>query len=181
MKPLLDINIVDTHNIKTIAVSDHSAYIDNSAIQNPVLEITPPGWGKVATMFTPKGVNTYNSNNVGITNNCDFDNLVAMPDGIWKFRYSIFVNIDNYIEKFYLRTTNIQCKYQKAFLKFIGTCDDSTIDKDKNRKALRDISILIDGAVAAANKYDDLLAMDLYHRADKLLDKLIKSKCHGCM
>lgn len=176
---ILNLDIYDTHNLKTVSVLDISVYDPKLIISNPSLEITPPGFSKISVVFAPNSLNTYNSNNIGLTTACDYDNLVVLPDGIWTLKYSINPNVTLFIEKSYLRTANISCRYQKAFLDFIMK-DRDIISKEANRRKLRDVSLLIDGAISAANLDQPDNAMELYNQASKVLDHLYQSDCKNC-
>lgn len=176
----LDLNIIDTHNNLTIGIADASTYDPVIPIANPSLEVTPPGgFSKVTLPFTPKSINIINSNLAGITIACNYDELWVMPDGIWNFKYSIQPNLTTFVSLYYLRTTDIECKIQSAILKnLVG--DGDPLPKESQLKQLLDVQLLVDGAIAAANKANTQLAMDLYNKASKVLDNIMNQKCNNC-
>lgn len=178
---ILDINIIDTHNSKTIGIADSSTYDPNVTISNATIEITPPGgYSRLSLPFQIRSINTFNSNNVGITSACESENLVAMPDGLWILRYSINPNLSTFIIKTYLRTTLLECRLQKSLLGALTDLKTPFSQREKVKKKLLDIQILIEGAIAAANRLDTATATDLYNRADKLISDFNNNKCNNC-
>lgn len=177
-KTALDINIVKTHNIRTIGIADTSVYA-TSIINGPVIEITPPGFKKVALDFTVKSVNIFNSNSLKITNACSEQDLSPLPDGIWKIKYSITPALDNYVEKSFMRTDYIRCMYDRAFLGIdMSNCVGCTSDLIHTKKnELQEIRLLIDGAVASANDCDEDGAMYKYRKAMDKLKRIKQCEC----
>jgi hypothetical protein len=172
----LNVNIIDTHDFKTLGVLDTSWYNPDIKIETPTIEILPPGYTFAASPFFMVGaLNVYNSNGLGITKASCEEELVQLPDGIWKVKYSICPNDKLFIEKFFLKTDIIRCRYTKAFLNLdLNTCDNP-YDKER-RKRLDEIEFYIYGAIAASNDKDSKLAIDLYNKASKLLDRYFE-KC----
>jgi len=172
----LNFDIIDTHDFKTLGVLDTSWYNPDIKIETPIIEILPPGYTVAASPFFMIGaLNVYNSNGLGITKASCEEELVQLPDGIWKVKYSICPNDKLFIEKFFLKTDIIRCRYTKAFLNLdLNVCDNPyNIEK---KKKLEEIEFYINGAVAAANDKDAKLAIDLYNKANKLLDRF-SEKC----
>lgn len=184
MAAILDLNIVSTHNTKTLGVADISVYEPNQVISAATLEVTPPGFKKVALTFTPNTVNVINSNNLNITDTVNVDELVTLPDGIWLLKYSIQPSLTNFVQKKFLRIDNIQSKYYKILLSIdLDLCPDNdclpTINhKDEQFIRLREIRLMIDGAISAVNNGEDLLAMNMYKRANSMLDRF--NICKTC-
>lgn len=174
----LSFDIIDTHDFKTLGIVDTSWYNPDIIIETPTIEILPPGY-VIATspFFMTKALNVYNSNGVGITKASCEEALIELPDGIWKFKYSICPNDKLFIEKFFLRTDKIQCRYTQAFLNLDLSDCDSNEDKKTKMKKLEEIEFYINGAIAAANNQDPKLATDLYQKADKLLDRYGNCRC----
>lgn len=165
----LNFNIVDTHDFKTLGVVDTSWYNPDITVETPTIEILPPGYTVAASpYFMIKALNVYNSNGLGITRaSCEGD-LVDLPDGLWKIRYSICPNDKLFIEKIFLKIDKFKCKYSQVFL----SLDLENISKEsevRKRKTLEEIELLITGAVAAANDQNAKLASDLYKKANNML------------
>ena len=123
-----------------------------------------------------KALNIYNSNGLGITRASCEDDLVDLPDGLWKVKYSICPNDQLFVERFFLKTDKIQCKYNKAFLSLdLENLSDSK--QQQKRKDLNEIEIFLNGSIAAANNQNAKLASDLYKKADNLLNRFGDCNC----
>jgi hypothetical protein len=165
----LNFNIVDTHDFKTLGVVDTSWYNPDITVETPTIEILPPGYTVAASpFFMIKALNVYNSNGLGITRASCEEDLVDLPDGLWKIRYSICPNDQLYIERFFLKTDKIQCAFTQAFLKLDMKCDNPT-SAEKRRK-LDEVEFWIKSAISAANNQNAKDAHDFYIKADKLLN-----------
>jgi hypothetical protein len=172
----LSFDVIDTHDFKTLGVLDTSWYNAKIKVENPTIEILPPGYKLAASPFyMVNALNIFNSNSVGITHASCEEELIDLPDGIWKIKYSICPNDKLFIERIFLKTDKIRCRYSQAFLN-LDLRSDEVKDKTK-MKNLNEIEFYIDGAVAAANNQDSKLSIDLYNKAEKLLDKYF-SKCN---
>jgi hypothetical protein len=172
----LGLNIIDTHDSKTIGIVDTSWYNPDIAIETPVLEIIPPGYSQpVSPFFQARSLNIFNSNGVGITKASCEEELTELPDGLWKVKYSICPNDMLFIERFFLRTDRIQCKFTQAFLT-LDLSDVNDEQQESNREKLQIIEDFIEGAIAASNKQNSKLASDLYKKADNLLDQFMGNR-----
>lgn len=174
----LSFDIADTHDFKTLGIVDTSWYNSDIKVETPTIEILPPGYVRaVSPYFVPGALNIYNSNGVGITQASCEEELQELPDGIWKIKYSICPNDKLFIERYFLRTDKILCRYSQAFLSLdINSCDLPT--EKQRRSDLDNIRLYITGAIAAANDQNPKLASDLYNKANKLLDKFSRSNCN---
>lgn len=185
MAAQLDLNVVPTHNPKTIGIADMSIYDENQVISAPTIEVTPPGFGKVAIPFSPNEVNVLNSNNLKLTATLDASGLVPLPDGIWQLKYSIQPALENFVQRKFFRTDQIQCKYYQIFLTVDMTecesnnyCLPKSGQKPTQEQKLREIELMINGAISAANRGEDLLAMQMYNRANQMIDRF--NVCKTC-
>lgn len=176
--PILDFTIVDTHNPLTLGIADISFYPANFTIVNPTYEITPPSFPKVAIVYNTGEVLFLNSNTLNITCVSTPALLTSLPDGIWTIKQSISPSIDFNLEKKFLRTTNIEQKFGKAFLKtdLIECNQDIRIEQ---MKVLDEVYFYIQAAISAANQCNYTLAMKLYNNANTMLDNFIKGTCRG--
>lgn len=176
--PILDFDIVDTHNLQTLAIADTSVYPDNFAIVNPTISITPPSFPAVTTPFSNGTINYYNSNNLAITCVPDISLIVPLPDGIWQIEYTINPALTYNVTKKFLRTEAIRVKFGHAFLKTdITQCDGNV--RVEQMKVIDEIDFYIQTAIAAANKCNYILAMQLYQTADKMLTNFLRGRCFG--
>jgi hypothetical protein len=173
----LNFNIIDTHDFKTLGIVDVSWYNPDIKIENPLIEILVPGYTvAVSPYFMAKSLNIFNSNSLGLTKASCEEELIELPDGLWKVKYSICPNEKLFIEKFFLKTDKIQCKYNKAFLSLDFENLSTSVEK-KKREDLSEIEMYINGAIAAANNQNSKLASDLYKKANSLLDKIENCSC----
>jgi hypothetical protein len=176
--PKLDLIMLDTHNSYTLAIGDISTYPTGFVISTPTMEVTPPGFPTVSLAFSSQSISIYNAFNLGICSIEDLSESTSLPDGIYKFKYSINPAYKHYVEKTVLRIDVLQEKFDKAFLKTDMSCDTNM--KERDSKLLREINLNIQGAIAAANSCALKLAMDLYRRADKQIDDFINQRCYTC-
>ena len=164
-------DIIDTHDFKTIGILDTSLYNPDIAVETQTIEIIPPGYSVAASPFYMiRALNVYNSNGVGITRASCEEELVELPDGIWRIKYSICPNDQLFVEKFFLKTDKIWCRYTQAFLTLDLNNHDSKKDVERKKK-LDEIEFYINGAIAASNNQNAKDAIDLYNKADKLLSR----------
>ena len=171
----LDILVVPTYDINTIAIVDASIYNeDPPVVVSPTIEITVPGFDKIVLPFTVGTINVFNSIDLEI----DGTILVKLPDGIYYLKYSVAPAYLNFVEKSIIRVDKLQEKFDGAFLKLeMMECDRAI--KKQSKIALNSIYFFIQGAIAAAN----ICAIDesnrLYTQANKMLDNFIIGNC-GC-
>lgn len=178
--PILNLLILDTHNLTTMAVADASVYPVGFTIVSPTLEIIPPSFPIVTKVFSANNLNLFNSNDVGITcidpsSPCEVCNL---PDGYWQLKYSIAPAQNNYVQIGFIRTQLLQQKLGEAFLSLdLNQCDETV--KDQDMRKIDEINYYLQSSIAAGNKCNPKLALDLYHIADRMLNELLNSKCCG--
>lgn len=170
-EPKLDLLYIDTHSCYSIGIADFSQYPTTFNIVSPSIEITIPSGEYVTLPFTPKSVNIYNS--VSLKLSCEEEDNIPLPDGIYRFKYTMNPSAKYFVEKTFLRIDQLQEKYDNAFLKLELDCTSSDIEK----KELFIISLYIGEAIAAANKCAIELSMKMYRKASKLLDGFIDCKC----
>lgn len=175
----LNFSIQDTHDFKTLGIVDTSWYNPDITIETPTIEILAPGYVWAASpFFMVKALNVYNSNGLGITKASCEQELVDLPDGLWKIKYSICPNDKLFIEKFFLKTDKIQCRFSHALLSLDLKLPSDSDEEKLKRKKLDEIEFYITGAISAANNQNAKLAHDLYQKADKLLDNF--GQCGSC-
>lgn len=174
----LDLLIIDTHSPLSIAVGDFSIYPTNYTPVSPTLLISASGFPEVTLEFNARDINIITSENLGIT--CSGECLVPLPDGIYKLKYTINPAHENYVEKTFLKVDLLLERYDAVFMQLdMMECDEAISYQKKVE--LEHISLLIQGAVAAANNCADKQALKLYAAADKQLKyfKTNKCNCHG--
>lgn len=175
----LDLNILETNNLKTIALGDNSVYDAGQNVVSPTVEITPPGFQKVTLPFTINSINVYNSISLKITPGLmDPSQAVNLPDGYWQIRYSVYPNNVNYITLSFMKIDNLKLKYHNLFLYLnLDECDVNYVNA--LYKELTHIRTLIQGIEAAGTKCNMSLALSMYDLANKRLDKVINDYKYG--
>jgi hypothetical protein len=171
----LDLLLVDTHSPMAISVADFSTYPDNYTPVSPTIQIRATGFPSVTLDFTPKQINVYTSENLGIT--CAGECIVPLPDGIYTLTYTINPAQQHFVEKSYLMVNNLMDRFDTAFMKLDMLECDGPIRKQR-RVELDTIYYFIQGAIASANKCATQKAVEMYRRADTMLTQFITNKCN---
>lgn len=171
--PTLNIDFLDSHNPQSIILLDSSRYPVGWVKTNPSIQITPPGFDTVTLAFTPSSAQVYYSVDLGIV--CAWCDNVSLPDGIWKFKYSVYPAISYFVEKSFVRIGNLQAKLDELYLTLdITECDQAIKKQDK--LFLSNIQDYIEGAVAAGNNCVNNLFTTYYQLATKMINQYINSK-----
>jgi len=171
----LDIFILNTHNVKTLAVADASIYHnDPPSVTSPSINITPPGFSAVEIPFKVNDYNMYDSISLGISS----EETQSLPDGIYRFIYSVTPAYENFVERSSMRIDKIQEKFDSAFMS-LDMMECNSAIKAQAKVELSSIYFFIQGSVAAANNCAIFQSQELYKQADKMLDRFIKGGC-GC-
>lgn len=175
--PKLDIILIDTYNLYNIAIGDMSFYPSGWNIISPSVQITPPGYNSVNIAFTANSLNLYDSESLGIT--CTGGDKVKLPDGLYKFKYSITPAYTYYVEKTFMKVDGILEKLDELFISTdIAQCDEGL--SDKQFRAIRDIEMYIQFSMSSAKKCANKYAIEAYQKAVKLLYIYQKSLCNTC-
>ena len=172
----LDIFILQTYNVKTLAVVDASTYTSvPPAVVSPSLAITPPGFNTVVLPFKVNVYNIFNSASLGIS---PVGTEEPLPDGVYYLKYTVAPALENFVDKTWMRVDKIQEKFDAAFMSLDMMECDSAI-KSQEKVTLSSIYFLIQGSIAAANNCAITVSQQLYAQADKMLDQFINGGC-GC-
>lgn len=172
----LDILVIPTYNLLTLAIADASIYPDTPpAVVSPLIEIDVPGFGVTVLPFDFNDLNIFTSSNLGIT---EAGQDLPLPDGIYRLKYSIAPAATNYVEKTILRVDKLQEKFDNAFLQLnMMECDRAI--KTQSSVDLNTINFFIQGAIASANNCAEYESNKLYIQADNMLNTFLNSNC-GC-
>ena len=167
----LDIVILPTFDLETLAIADASVYdVDPVA---PTIEITPPNFDAVTLPFAIETTNIFNSTDLGITTT---GNEEALPDGLYCFKYNY--SGTEYVEKTIMKVDQLQQKFDEAFMRLdMMECDGAI--KKQSFIDLNSIYFFIQGAIAAANNCANIQSTKLYNKANSMLDYFVTSNC-GC-
>ncbi len=172
----LDFFVLQTYNVKTLAIVDTSTYPTvPPAVTSPSIKIVPPAFPYVEIPFVPQSTTVYNSFMLGLS----AENIeLPLPDGIYHITYSNSPAYDNYVSKTFMRVDQIQEKFDNAFLK-LDMMECHMELKAQAKVELNSISYLIQGSIATANNCAELESVKLYNQANKMLDRFIQGNC-GC-
>ncbi len=171
--PVLNIDILDTHSLRSIALVDTSTYPPSWNTVAPTLEVLAPGHDTFTTDFTPSSLQVFTSTTLGVS--CEWCDTQDLPDGIWTFKYSIYPAYRYYVEKTFVRVDLLQAKLDKYYLLLDFTqCDEQIKREDK--LTLDSIQTFINGAIAAGNKCVNATFNSLYKKANTMLDNYINNK-----
>lgn len=176
--PVLDILVLDTHNLQTVGIADISVYPPNFTIVSPTIEIMAASFPLVTKVFTASSLNIFNSNDLGITcgtGSCDLSNL---PDGYWGLKYSISPAQTYFVEKNFMKTDVLQKRLSEAFLALEMTQCEEAI-KEQDMKQIDEVSYYLQTCISAGNRCNPSLALSLYRNAWQLLDIFLKQKPYG--
>jgi|SRR6187402_239268 len=175
----LSFDILDTNSCKTLGLIDTSYYSTAQTISNATLQVISPFDDEAVELDYYKGaVTILQSNNLNITNVEDTDYLVDLPDGLYTAKISICPEDQYWFEKTWYRTCQLECKYDKAFLKLnVNTCD-ACFSPDKLQRLER-ARMYIYGAKVNTKNCNHLESNKLYKAADKILENLLSCDC-GC-
>lgn len=174
--PVLNLTIFDSHNKKLLVIGDSSFYPTGYNIVNPTVQITIPGYGVKTLTFTERTINIYNSNDLGITCDVDTCDLVDIPDGVYTLKYSISPAYKWNVTNTFFRVDGIYAKFDEKFLNLqMFSCDGQL--KRNQKMVLDEIEYYIQGAISAANRCSIDLAVQLYNKANTLLNRF-NPKCN---
>lgn len=174
----LSFDIIDLNSCQTLGLLDTSYYSSNQTISNATLQIISPfDNDPVELDYYKNAVTVINSNNLKITNVNDQDYLVDLPDGLYTAKISICPEDQYWFEKTWYRTCQLECKYDKAFLKLkVNTCDVCyNTDSIQRLERARTYIYGVKANVKACNNKE---AGKLYKAADKILTNLLECNCN---
>lgn len=171
----LDILLVETYSPYALSIADFSTYPTGYVPVSPTLQVKVAGWPITTVDFTPKSINIFNAEDLNIPT--FGGDSVPLPDGIYYIKYTINPALQYFVEKTFLRTYQLQQKFDSAFMKTdMMECDNAI--KKQQKIELDSIYYLIQGAIAAANNCAETEATKLYQQADKMLTNFITNKCN---
>lgn len=172
MAHVIDILIIPTYDLTTLAVMDNSIY--DGAAPTVTLDIEVPGFNTVTGLaFTTGALNIYDSIDLDISTAAE-----NLPDGNYCISYMINGETVASVTKRIMRVDVLQQKFDQAFMKLdMMECDRAI--KKQSKVDLMSIYFFIQGAIASANNCAVIEATKLYIQANKMLDSFISQDC-GC-
>lgn len=181
--PTLRLSLIDLRDQGSIAIVDLSSYTTIPGSDSVALQITPPGWAMINVPFNPGQVNVYKCGDLGIT--CPVVDCCPLPDGVYNVVYTVQYTgsaglTSTAINKTFIKVDQLQCRFSNLFLKVDLECDCTSADQKKYKQQLKEVDLLINGTIAAANTCDDLLAYKLYTQADTQINRIYAQFCPSC-
>ena len=172
----LDILVIPTYNVNTLGIADASVYPTSPpVVASPTIEIEVPGFGTFIKPFSVNDFNVFNTSNLGIS---PVGVYQPLPDGVYRFKYSVAPAYKNFVEKSIVRVDQLQEKFDNAFMKLdMMECDRAI--KTQAKVDLNTIYFFIQGAIASANNCAIVESTKLYTQANMMLDNFIRNNC-GC-
>lgn len=165
----LRIILLDTYDVNSIGFADVSDYPSNFTPSNVNFTITSPGFPKLNVPFSPQSANVYYADDLHLGDS----NQYIVPDGLYEVTLTMG-SLSQYSRTFnFIRTENLDCLYDQAFLSYDLGCNCKT----KLKNSLREIRLLKDGSRSAANKGDLRTSAKMYEMAHNLLKKLGDCEC----
>lgn len=158
-----------------MVIRDASSYVPNIPAVNPVLEITSPG-GEYPVVITDievgfskvVDINTLHINASGPASNPD----AALPDGIYKIRYSVAPNSKVFISYLYFRNVKQLNLYMTLLTDILKNRSSYSFKEymEAQRKFLW-YKELIDGAkYLCEDRFDSKSAQEIYDEVNLLLN-----------
>lgn len=181
--PVLRLSLLDLRDQGSLAIADVSTYATIPLVSDISLQITPPGWPTINVPFTPGGISVFKCGDLGII--CPIVDCCPLPDGIYTVEYTVRYSSNlgqgiETIKKTFIKVDQLDCRIANLFLKIDLECNCPSDEQKKYKLQYREVQLLRDGAVAAANDCDDLLAYKLYACADRQIDKIYAQFCSSC-
>ena len=172
MTHIIDILVIPTYDLNTLAVVDNSTY--DGAPPSATLTIAVPGFNTVTAIpFTVNSINIYDSVDLGISTENE-----PLPDGNYCISYMEGDQANASIEKRIMRVDKLQEKFDNAFMKLdMLECDKAI--KKQSKVDLMSIYFFIQASMASSNNCSVVEATKLYIQANKMLDSFILQNC-GC-
>lgn len=176
----LVLNIEEGSNTKTFKINDHSEYNSSLPVTCATLEITPPGFAKIRVISVKAGFSiVLNASLLHILRVRNYKNLIDLPDGLYKIRYSIDPNDRLFVEYNYFRMAKLNEKYLKVL-----ACVLSNRKEYKNQdyfEKKRDLiwfkEMMIGAKYLAEDCYDEDKAVEVYNEVHDNISKLLECGC----
>jgi hypothetical protein len=166
---------LETNHPKYLLIYDISNYLNTP--ERPLLFITLPGFdGHIEVEYALNDLTKLDSDSLGLTDECDYDFLSDLPDGVYTVRMAVCPYEELNYTLNILRTTKFEQKLQNLLLTYK---DCACLDYKEFKSTFVDIDILIQSAKAEAATGSVKNATDKYKLALKKLDKLLnKTNCN---
>lgn len=169
------------NDCKLLRLIDSSYYNPAIDVENAILEITVPGYDCPVLFSTTENFNTvFNSSDLKVNKALSASELISLPDGIYRIKYSIKPNSVLSVEYSLMRNCQLVRRYISAICKLFDIkCTISKAEFEKRRRELIWIKELIDASVYKVEDCNnEAQGLELYNEANSLLTNY--SKCPSC-
>ena len=176
----LGLHITDI-DCKRIRVEDITTYQELLPVEDPSLYVMMPNTNNwIKTPFVPSGYSVVTSDALCLTDSTCWAELLYLPDGIWKFKYSFKPKDTLYIEYRMMRTCNLEKERISKVVNLDLNADcDNKVPLEKSKLDLVDIHMEAAKANMVSDCYNETMAVKHYNKAKELLDK-IDDCSQGC-
>jgi hypothetical protein len=183
LRHTLSLDVLDTASPHILKILDTSAYSALLPVDCPRLEVWMPG--RPEAFVLEDGLPPGFARNLSLVDlGCqapDAEPLGELPDGLYRFRYSVSPNDQVFTERLHLRTTRLSNRFFAALCRVRLEACEPTADQHQKLHDLRYVRQFIDAAKAKAEVCcapDQGLEMLAY--AGRLLDRLAAGQCLTC-
>lgn len=168
--------ITGSTNCKHLMVVDSSNW--GPAILNPsYIDITTPGSTfPVSVLFQKQVINTFNGNNLNLSDVSDYSSLPNLPDGAYQICVRVCMGTDGngdpiyqQVCKYWLQDCQIRCRLAQKLLAIDLACD---VCKRDYLNEVLEIQLFLDAAQAQIDNCNVNKAMEYYRRAAQELERL---------
>lgn len=167
----IDFKILDSNDPKTIVLMDTSTYLDQPEL--PLIDIIPPGYtGYIQVAYIPGTTIVLNSDDLKLTDNCEYEALADLPDGVYQIKMKVCPYNQLFKKQCFLKDTIFYRNYQTLLLSFDQGCDGYDTD-DLKRKVL-DLDILLQSAKAEVSQCNVDRGIQKFQTAVSSLDSINK-------
>lgn len=161
---------------------DSSSYNADIQVENGLIEVIPPGFqGPVVFNVEPNFSLILNSSNTKIAPAVSLRDLINLPDGVYRIKYSVKPNTQLFVEYSLLRNCLLMQKFYTSVCELFN--DRSKIARkefESRRAQLLWIKELIDASKYKVDEQaDEYGGADMYNEANRLIDKY-NAIAHPC-
>ncbi len=173
---------IPTNDCKFMRIADNSYYNPNVVVENPILEVTVPGFDCSAVItsgLSPGFSLLLNSSTLKIAGASVAGQLLTLPDGPYYMRFSIKPNDKLFVSYTLFRNCQLTQRHLKAVCNlFSEQCQISRMDFESTRKKLTWIKELMDASKAMAEECGEAdKAIEMYNEANRLLTGINDCGC----
>lgn len=174
----LDFDVLKSNNCKVLLIADGSNWANAQDDPAYIQVLTPGQTVPVTHVFRKDRLNRLNSNTLNLSDVIDYSDLAPLPDGIYTITLTQCENDPLARVKYHFQDCQIRCQLAQKLLSVDLTCNSC---RKELLKEIQDISLLLDAAQANSDKCNPTKAMELYQRAQVILDRISDEPgCANC-